>query len=45
MKADAYQVKLLLGFDRQLFAPLFQRPYVHDARPQNRPVGRELVAP
>lgn len=28
MKADACQVTLLLGFDRQLFAPLFQRPYV-----------------
>lgn len=28
MKADACQEPLLLGFDRQLFAPLFQRPYV-----------------
>lgn len=37
MKADAYDLSKVLGFDRQLFAPLFQRPYVWEEEKQWKP--------
>ncbi len=42
MKADAYQIKVLLGFDRQLFAPLFQRPYVWKRDEQWEPLWNDI---
>jgi uncharacterized protein with ParB-like and HNH nuclease domain len=42
MKADACQVTMLLGFDRQLFAPLFQRPYVWKRDEQWAPLWKDI---
>ncbi len=42
MKADACQVTILLGFDRQLFAPLFQRPYVWKKAEQWEPLWKDI---
>lgn len=42
MKADACQVTMLLGFDRQLFAPLFQRPYVWKRDEQWAPLWNDI---
>lgn len=42
MKADACQLTVLLGFDRQLFAPLFQRPYVWKRDEQWAPLWNDI---
>ncbi len=42
MKADASQVTKLLGLDRQLFAPLFQRPYVWKKDEQWTPLWDDI---
>lgn len=42
MKADAYQLTALLGFDRQLLAPLFQRPYVWQKDEQWAPLWDDI---
>lgn len=42
MKADAYQVTNLLGLDRQLIAPLFQRPYVWKKEEQWAPLWDDV---
>jgi uncharacterized protein with ParB-like and HNH nuclease domain len=43
LKADAYQVTILLGFERcQLFAPLFQRPYVWRKEEQWSPLWHDI---
>lgn len=42
MKADAYEVTKVLGYDRQLFAPLFQRPYVWKKTEQWEPLWNDI---
>lgn len=42
MKADACQLTILLGFDRQLMAPLFQRPYVWKKEEQWAPLWNDI---
>lgn len=42
MKADACQVTMLLSFERQLFAPLFQRPYVWKKEEQWVPLWNDI---
>jgi hypothetical protein len=42
MKADAYDLRKVLGIDRQLFAPLFQRPYVWDRERQWEPLWNDI---
>lgn len=42
MKADAYEVTKVLGYDRQLFAPLFQRPYVWKKSEQWEPLWNDI---
>jgi len=42
MKADAYEVTKILGFDCQLFAPLFQRPYVWKKSEQWEPLWNDI---
>lgn len=42
MKADAYDLRKILGFDRQLFAPLFQRPYVWEKEKQWEPFWSDI---
>jgi len=37
MKADAYELGIVFGYNRQLFAPLFQRPYVWEKERQWKP--------
>jgi len=36
MKADAYDLWKVFGFERQLMAPLFQRPYVWSKERQSK---------
>jgi hypothetical protein len=42
MKADAYDLRKIFGFDRQLFAPLFQRPYVWSKERQWEPLWNDI---
>ncbi len=42
MKADAYEVTKVLGYDRQLIAPLFQRPYVWKKDEQWEPLWNDI---
>ena len=42
MKADACQVAILLGLERQLSAPLFQRPYVWKKDEQWAPLWNDI---
>lgn len=41
MKADAYEISKVFGFDRQLSAPLFQRPYVWEQERQWKPLWED----
>ena len=42
MKADAYEISKVFGFERQLFAPLFQRPYVWKKKEQWVPLWEDI---
>lgn len=42
MKADPYDIKTVFGFERQLFAPLFQRPYVWSETDQWQPLWNDI---
>ena len=42
MKADPYDMKTVFGFERQLFAPLFQRPYVWQEKDQWEPLWHDI---
>ena len=42
MKADPYELKTVFGFEKQLFAPLFQRPYVWNEKDQWEPLWRDV---
>lgn len=42
MRADPYDVKTVFGFERQLFAPLFQRPYVWEEDKQWNPFWEDI---
>lgn len=42
MKADPYEIKTIFGFERQLFAPLFQRPYVWKKKEQWEPLWQDV---
>ena len=42
MKADAYDLFRVFGFDRQLVAPLFQRPYVWEKDKQWEPLWIDI---
>ena len=42
MKADPYDIKTVFGFERQLFAPLFQRPYVWNEKDQWEPLWQDV---
>lgn len=42
MKADPYDIKTVFGFERQLFAPLFQRPYVWNETEQWEPLWNDI---
>jgi uncharacterized protein with ParB-like and HNH nuclease domain len=42
LKADPYDVKTVFSFERQLFAPLFQRPYVWDELDQWNPFWKDV---
>lgn len=42
MKADPYDIKTVFGFERQLFAPLFQRPYVWKMKDQWEPLRQDV---
>ena len=42
MKAEPYDVKTVFGFERQLFAPLFQRPYVWREKQQWEPLWLDI---
>lgn len=42
MKADPYDMKTVFGFERQLFAPLFQRPYVWTEKDQWEPLWQDV---
>lgn len=42
MKADAYELKVIFGHNRQLFAPLFQRPYVWNEQDQWEPLWSDI---
>jgi len=42
MKADAYELSIVFGYERQLFAPLFQRPYVWDKEKQWEPLWNDI---
>jgi len=44
MKADPYDIKTVFGFERQLFAPLFQRPYVWKEKEQWEPLWQDIRA-
>lgn len=42
MRANAYDLRTVLGFDRQLMAPLFQRPYVWKKDKQWEPLWEDV---
>ncbi len=42
MKADPYDIKTVFGFEKQLFAPLFQRPYVWKKKEQWEPLWKDV---
>jgi hypothetical protein len=42
VKADPYDVKTVFGFERQLLAPLFQRPYVWKKKEQWEPLWQDV---
>jgi len=42
MKADAYELLKVFGYDRQLFAPLYQRPYVWEKEKQWEPLWDDI---
>lgn len=42
MKADPYDIKTVFGLNRQLFAPLFQRPYVWKQKEQWEPLWQDI---
>ena len=42
MKADPFFVKEVYGMEKQLFAPLFQRPYVWKQEEQWEPLWRDI---
>lgn len=42
MKADPYDIKTVFTFERQLFAPLFQRPYVWNKDDQWEPLWNDV---
>ena len=42
MNADPYDIKTVFGFERQLFAPLFQRPYVWKEKQQWEPLWQDI---
>lgn len=42
MKADAHELYKVFGFERQLFAPLFQRPYVWKRAEQWEPLWNDI---
>ena len=42
MKADAYDLEKVFGYNRQLFAPLFQRPYVWEEEKQWKPLWEDI---
>lgn len=42
MKADPYELKTVFGFEKQLFAPLFQRPYVWNEKDQWAPLWADV---
>ena len=44
MKADAYELGIVFGYNRQLFAPLFQRPYVWEKERQWKPFWNDTRA-
>ena len=43
MRADPFDIKTVFNFERQLFAPLFQRPYVWDEEKQWEPLWNDLL--
>ncbi|MFN9418929.1 MAG: DUF262 domain-containing protein [Pirellula sp.] len=43
MKADPYDIKTVFNFERQLFAPLFQRPYVWNEEDQWEPLWQDVL--
>lgn len=42
MRADPYDIKTVFNFERQLFAPLFQRPYVWNKDDQWEPLWTDV---
>lgn len=42
MKADPHDIKTVFDLERQLFAPLFQRPYVWQEKQQWEPLWRDI---
>ena len=42
MKADPHDIKTVFGLERQLFAPLFQRPYVWQEKQQWEPLWGDI---
>jgi hypothetical protein len=40
--SDPYDIKTVFGFERQLFAPLFQRPYVWKEKDQWEPLWQDV---
>ena len=44
MKADPYYIKDIFALEKQLFAPLFQRPYVWKKDEQWEPLWRDIQA-
>ncbi|HIA19069.1 MAG TPA: DUF262 domain-containing protein [Planctomycetaceae bacterium] len=42
MRADPCDIKTVFGFERQLFAPLFQRPYVWTEKDQWEPFWQDV---
>ena len=43
MRADPFDIKTVFNLERQLFAPLFQRPYVWDQEKQWQPLWNDLL--
>ena len=42
MKADVYELSKVFGYDRQLFAPLYQRPYIWEQEKQWKPLWGDI---
>jgi len=43
VRADPFDIKTVFNLERQLFAPLFQRPYVWDQETQWQPLWNDLL--